>query len=180
MAAVLIQGKPPLVLSSVPQGVEAELSPVEEGPCGLPVCVAGGLEGLCWRWGCSGRAQPRGITPCPPGPAGHWLHSPSPRHAKASWTAASGTGDRTTAPQPCAQGSWGMEQSLGTVGAAPSRGSPGHCPGCADAPGGLRASPISAHPEEPAWHSLCRRRWGVSSRWGMSHRVSTSGLGSHL
>lgn len=36
---MLIQGKPPLVLSGVPQGVEVELFPAEEGPCGLPMWV---------------------------------------------------------------------------------------------------------------------------------------------
>lgn len=131
---------------------------------------AGGIElemGL--QWPCS--AQGHHTLPC---------RSPTPHPARASWTAASGTRDPTAAPQPCAQGSWRGEQSLGTVGAAPSQVSPGHCPGCADAPGGLSASPIPAHPKELAWHSLCRRRWGVSSRWGMSHGVSTSGLGSHL
>lgn len=147
---MLIQGKPPLVLSSVPLGAEVELSPVEEGPRGLPTCIwPSGLEGLCWRWSCSGRAQPRGTTPCPPGPPSHWLHSPTPPHPM----------PRQAGLQPQAQEI--PRQPLSHVHRAPGEWSraweqwehcsqpvsPGHCPGCADAPGGLSAFPHLCPPQ---------------------------------
>lgn len=178
MAAVLLQGKPPQVISSVPQG--AELSPVEEGPCGLPMCV----WPVGWR-GCAGEGA--AVAMLSPG-ASHLalqaLQVPGCTHPALAMPRQAGLQPQaeeipTTAPQPCAQDSWGMEQSLRTVAAAPSQVSPGHCPGCADAPGGLSASPISGHPKELAWHSLAGED-GVCLLWGMSHRVSTSGLGSHL
>lgn len=78
-------------------------------------------------------------------------------------------------PSAMCTGLLGMEQSLGTVGAAPSQVSPGHCPGCADAPGELSASPISAHPKELAWHSLQEK---VGCVFSLGHEPQSQHFGA--
>lgn len=114
-------------------------------PCAYGQWAGGIMLEMELQWPCS--AQGHHTLPSRPSKSLAALTHPTPPHAKASWTSASGTRDPRTAPQPCAQSSWGMEQSLGTVGAAPSQVSPGHCPGCADAPGGLSAFPHLCPPQ---------------------------------
>lgn len=156
------------------------MSLLKEGPRTLPACV----QPVGWRQragdgGRGGDAQPWGT------PHHTWPSRPSTSLAAVdSATLCRGKLDCSlrhnrshNSPSAACTELLGEGAGLRNDGCCSQPSTSWALPGLCWCSGWAEHFPHLCTPKELAWH---RRRWGVSLHWGMSHRVSTSGPGSHL